>query len=547
MSLYDENSTVLATQKDVWIDFSQNELSPELKIYLVSFKQVTSDDADKINVAQKEEVLRKLSDTIAATSRCFREDEKDFLFFYFKKAFEQGFDALKIGLDDALLAKLVATKEDDDKSFDKQDILSRHEEILNLMLQLDTRYGFFEETASRLIGYDTTYINALIKRCISLIKNEKISKGAVFAKNLLWLGRTNAAIEILVSLAEIGQATEMTAFAGLLAVALKDNEQILFNIFKLNLMRQKEKSHGQNFMVLRNYVTKCYLQAVRSFLETQKFDCAAVLLKELFFLRFIDADSPCLREFAELGNVLLAKNFVGAGFLPDVAKKIGLDVVEENGKKFLGLGGNSAVFELRMMQTLEGIDEAAFVLPKEVLTGSKQTSSALKKPTVTANPAQSEKEKAEIKSVEQIPEPDIVIEDESDIVVENEPTTETKEGMGISPLDELLLHHERKSSDETQTSLREDNVSVEDDTVSDIPKEFEKNKANINSILNINSKEIDEQLEKIKNVTSLAVQKAGETASKLKQRVADSNITASSSVDKIRALAEKVPFFKKKA
>lgn len=78
-----------------------------------------------------------------------------------------------------------------------------------------------------------------------------------------------------------------------------------------------------------------------------------------------------------------------------------------------------------------------------------------------------------------------------------------------------------------------------------VPAEFEKNKANIDSVLGVNPKELDNQLNQIKNGASDTVSRANEASSLIKKKVADTNISASSSVGKIRQLAQKIKFFKK--
>ena len=71
-------------------------------------------------------------------------------------------------------------------------------------------------------------------------------------------------------------------------------------------------------------------------------------------------------------------------------------------------------------------------------------------------------------------------------------------------------------------------------------------KTSINKILNITSKEMDKHYARIKLATSSTFRKAEQQVAQIKERVSNTNIAASPSVSRIRQLAQKIKFFKKK-
>lgn len=73
-----------------------------------------------------------------------------------------------------------------------------------------------------------------------------------------------------------------------------------------------------------------------------------------------------------------------------------------------------------------------------------------------------------------------------------------------------------------------------------------KNKVNVSNILKLKSEDIEKHLGKIRKMTSSAVKKAEEQMARVKKRVEDTDITNSQSVYKIKQIAKKISFFKKK-
>ena len=71
-------------------------------------------------------------------------------------------------------------------------------------------------------------------------------------------------------------------------------------------------------------------------------------------------------------------------------------------------------------------------------------------------------------------------------------------------------------------------------------------KININSILNINSKEVDKHFEHIKQIAATAMKRAEEQAAAIKKKVEDSDLANSPSISKFKSFAQKIKMFRKK-
>ena len=71
-------------------------------------------------------------------------------------------------------------------------------------------------------------------------------------------------------------------------------------------------------------------------------------------------------------------------------------------------------------------------------------------------------------------------------------------------------------------------------------------KININNILNIKPEEVDKHFEQIKNIASSAFKKAELHAKQIKEKVENTDLASSASVEKIKGFAKKIKFFKKK-
>lgn len=124
-----------------------------------------------------------------------------------------------------------------------------------------------------------------------------------------------------------------------------------------------------------------------------------------------------------------------------------------------------------------------------------------------------------------------VVQETSENVIENLDVAKPELSKPLVP--------EIKSWEDEDANKAEASVSV--DKIASF-----KNKVNISKILKIKPEDVDKQFEKIKKLTSSAVKKAEEQVARVKQRVEDTDITNSPSVDKIKQIAKKIKFFKKK-
>ena len=158
-------------------------------------------------------------------------------------------------------------------------------------------------------------------------------------------------------------------------------------------------------------------------------------------------------------------------------------------------------------------------------------------------------------------------------VVESVATTEVQEE-NVSAIDTQNVAQDN-SSDEQTTFAPSDTVPTEqsNDTVEavlpevaeaqaavqnldELPKfeEWEnteeenlpQKKININSILNINSKEVDKHFEHIKQIAATAMKRAEEQAAAIKKKVEDSDLANSPSISKFKSFAQKIKMFRKK-
>ena len=189
----------------------KHELDAKLKTYLERLRGLSaacgiSGDAVRA-VYEKTMILRKLCDVAAYTSRKLTEAEKDYLFRYLREAVIDGFAPKDIGLDDMVLARLMADSVPEGASeLEKAPLLSRNAEIEEFAAGLEEEQGFFEETAARYIRLDPGKTRELTQRCLKLIAAGKRPKGVIFALALLEMRQVKSAVQILLELrAHIGE------------------------------------------------------------------------------------------------------------------------------------------------------------------------------------------------------------------------------------------------------------------------------------------------------------------------------------------------------
>ena len=314
----------------------KHELDAKLKTYLERLRGLSaacgiSGDAVRA-VYEKTMILRKLCDVAAYTSRKLTEAEKDYLFRYLREAVIDGFAPKDIGLDDMVLARLMADSVPEGASeLEKAPLLSRNAEIEEFAAGLEEEQGFFEETAARYIRLDPGKTRELAQRCLKLIAAGKRPKGVIFALALLEMRQVKSAVQILLELAKRGQATEMAGFLHRLLPKAKGAETLIADIVRTNLQNLAGAAEYK-----RDYAARLALLAVRDFAEAGLTQQGAELLAYLAAAYRPWFMGEGQKPYMALGNMLIAADKNVAGLLAEQARKIGLAAYEAEGVTFLG-------------------------------------------------------------------------------------------------------------------------------------------------------------------------------------------------------------------
>ena len=314
----------------------KHELDAKLKTYLERLRGLSaacgiSGDAVRA-VYEKTMILRKLCDVAAYTSRKLTEAEKDYLFRYLREAVIDGFAPKDIGLDDMVLARLMADSVPEGASeLEKAPLLSRNAEIEEFAAGLEEEQGFFEETAARYIRLDPGKTRELTQRCLKLIAAGKRPKGVIFALALLEMRQVKSAVQILLELAKRGQATEMAGFLHRLLPKAKGAETLIADIVRTNLQNLAGAAEYK-----RDYAARLALLAVRDFAEVGLTQQGAELLAYLAAAYRPWFMGEGQKPYMALGNMLIAADKNVAGLLAEQARKIGLAAYEAEGVTFLG-------------------------------------------------------------------------------------------------------------------------------------------------------------------------------------------------------------------
>lgn len=325
----------------------KHELDAKLKTYLERLRGLSaacgiSGDAVRA-VYEKTMILRKLCDVAAYTSRKLTEAEKDYLFRYLREAVIDGFAPKDIGLDDMVLARLMADSVPEGASeLEKAPLLSRNAEIEEFAAGLEEEQGFFEETAARYIRLDPGKTRELTQRCLKLIAAGKRPKGVIFALALLEMRQVKSAVQILLELAKRGQATEMAGFLHRLLPKAKGAETLIADIVRTNLQNLAGAAEYK-----RDYAARLALLAVRDFAEAGLTQQGAELLAYLAAAYRPWFMGEGKKPYMALGNMLIAADKNVAGLLAEQARKIGLAVYEAEGATFLGTAADNPLTAAR--------------------------------------------------------------------------------------------------------------------------------------------------------------------------------------------------------
>ena len=325
----------------------KHELDAKLKTYLERLRGLSaacgiSGDAVRA-VYEKTMILRKLCDVAAYTSRKLTEAEKDYLFRYLREAVIDGFAPKDIGLDDMVLARLMADSVPEGASeLEKAPLLSRNAEIEEFAAGLEEEQGFLEETAARYIRLDPGKTRELTQRCLKLIAAGKRPKGVIFALALLEMRQVKSAVQILLELAKRGQATEMAGFLHRLLPKAKGAETLIADIVRTNLQNLAGAAEYK-----RDYAARLSLLAVRDFAEAGLTQQGAELLAYLAAAYRPWFMGEGQKPYMALGNMLIAADKNVAGLLAEQARKIGLAVYEAEGATFLGTAADNPLTAAR--------------------------------------------------------------------------------------------------------------------------------------------------------------------------------------------------------
>lgn len=239
----------------------------------------------------KKQVLSEFFFNVVQSERAFSEEEKDFLFSYFKEFLDgagQGFL-----FSDRVLARLV--KENDG---------SRNGEIAVLMEKREKTEGFFEETAAKLVAIKPDLCGVLAKRAMELCQKSDKPRGVVFTLALLEQNLVKPAVMLLIELAKKGAATAALMYLGRILTRAKGAEKLLADMLLVNLSRLNDLEQG----VLREYTATLYLSGAEAFYDNGAYlEAARILRAEKFFL-LINGDERLEKKYRCLIEGLISKD-----------------------------------------------------------------------------------------------------------------------------------------------------------------------------------------------------------------------------------------------
>ena len=285
-------------------------------------------------VYEKEAVLRKLCNIIAKARRKLNVEEKKYLYRYMHEAYLDGFEAQNIGMDDAMLARLMIEEDELEglSELEANDLLQHNWDIAQFSLELEKNDGFYEQTASKLIHVDNSHTTAMVERCLSQISTHAKPKGILFALELVNLNQIKTAVTILIELAKRGRSTEVISFLHRLLPKAKGSELMIMKVLKLNLHNLHLNEVLAGNIGVKEYVTRMYLNAVGVFIEMNLNKEATELLQEMASGGWFAGLPDLVDEFAKCTNIIIKKDKNFAVNLCATAKKMQLKVYNENGE-----------------------------------------------------------------------------------------------------------------------------------------------------------------------------------------------------------------------
>lgn len=596
--LASEVSPYCSDYKKLIEQLDKSELSDKLKAYLERFSGLgaacgMTEDA-VVAVYEKTDMLRKLCDVAAYTHRKLSENEKNYLFHYLFDAVNDGFSPSSIGLNDAVLAKLMADDALDGLSeLEAAPLLARNAEIEDFAEKYESELGFYEETAAKFIRHEPGKIKPLIEKCLKSIQKGKDPRGVVFALALVDLNQIKSAVQILLELAKKGKATEISGFLHRLLPKVKGTEHLILDIICMNLQNIADDDD-----FLKEYAVRRAMTAARLFVDASCDTQAVALLKYLILGNWFDGVPEMIPLFIGLANTIISRRDELTNELCFLAQQLKLNIYDTDDGVLIGTEDDNP-----LMMARKQLEKT--VLEKPLPDFSKVVSEMK---SVEAKNSKMLQDLDDILAARSNRQADTLLIDEEDLLnaSQNEPkqnqiaadegdmyyptySDEVPLNLSETPVEtDVSCHYNSENSENvfpqkplddsdneptSMTSLKDDGYALDEqanatqiaepeqplldksmalpdfkkwdegDTHSDIQNS---RKININNILNIKSDEVDKHFEQIKNIASSAFKKAELHAKQIKERVENAELSSSASVGKIKNFAKKIKLFKKK-
>ena len=557
-------------------------LQPQLKAYLEQIRSKVPDANDDLLMAaayEKEDVLRKLTDVLVYAKRTFSESEKEYFYFYLKEAVAGGFKAKSIGVDDRVLSRLLADGNLDEMAeLDAYPLRARNADILALAQQLEANDAFFEQTAAQYILNDKRKIPELVERCLTLINVTKAPRGVFFALQLSNLKQIKSAFKILIELAKKGRATEAACFVHRLLPYAKGAEKLLADILITNLNQLRANPFLGDNKPFLEYVARIYLQAAHSFAEGCCFKESALLLKKMAEGGCLTDLRAVYPGFISLANMLLMEDKEETlADISEAAELLHLQVYEDWKHVFIGEEKDNPLTAARQklqnkvketttfdvgrvldkMSKAEASTYGVYRNVKDALNFKKKDEDAVMTdlsslealsneheepaPVVEEVVAQPVAEVSEVTNdddnkeftnnsletkvnsldeywkapVQDTPAPDEPLDAPAPVPFQKMPDAPANE-QPIAEFKETEVSEIGKWPDTVEEKATEEKTTEPVAHETNVPNRA---RINIKNILNIKAEDVDKHFDKIKQVTSTAIQRAEEQAKRLKSKV----------------------------
>ncbi len=514
------------------------ELSVPLKLYLEQIRMQIDDirlDNSELYFAYKK-FLQKLVLIIIHMRRELTEAEKKYFCIYFQDIINNQFNRNDIGMTDRFWTRLMLRKNINELSeIEYKALRAYNQDIIDFIAPFEEEEGFYEECAIQSVYGDVERASALTDRCLLLAKKTSICKGVVFAKVLVNLGQINSAILVLKMLARYGQATMMTCYLNCLLPLAKDTEDELLQILCTNLAAVKKNAVEYMNLAYQEYVARFYLQAVRAFIDDEKYVQGVALLKEMVLQHWFDGLSDLVPDFMVLANRVLEVDDNSRDDLLSISNILNLSVFDEGGVCRIGYGkGENLYFSGKSF----GADNIAFSNYKSENNNEYASYSvseqSLEDEKVLTEDVENDGNGEEISKINET-DYNEVIDEQKDI---------KNNILDVNPND--IDEHFEQIKQMADTAIQEETVihagqihtnqgqSIESNNVNDVGDGISRESAE--DLLNVSSRDVDNPFEYIKNLADTTVRKV----EKLRDNIKEAHALA-----KIKWLANKIKFLHK--